>query len=55
MYYLSDGRGQKVDDSLVWDGDNALAVYLDDAVSDSDAPALGNATAKKAADLKRMI
>ena len=49
---LSHRRGQEVDYPVVGDGDDALAVDLDDAVSDAHPSALGDAAAEQTADLE---
>ncbi len=49
--HLSDGSSEQVDDSLVRNGDHALPVDLDDAVSDAHAASLGDPASKKAAYL----
>lgn len=51
--HLSDSVGQDVDDSFVGGGHHTLAVDLDDAVSHSDPPSLGDAPTHQAADLWR--
>ena len=49
---LSHRRGQEVDYPVVGDGDDALTVDLDDAVSDAHPSALGDAAAEQTADLE---
>ena len=49
---LSHRRGQEVDYPVVGDGDDALAVDLDDAVADAHPSTLGDATAEQTADLE---
>lgn len=49
--HLAVGLGEQLDDAGVWRGHHALPIDLNDAVAHTDAPALGDAAAEKAADL----
>lgn len=50
--YLSHGVRQNLNDLLVRRRHDALAVDLDDAVTDADASSLGDASPHQAADLR---
>lgn len=50
--YLAHRDGQGLNDLLVRHGNNALTVYLDDPVSDTDPASLGDAPSHQAADLE---
>ena len=49
---LADSRGQHVNDLLVRHGHHALALDLDDAVTDAHAAALRDAAPQQTADLQ---
>ena len=53
MTNLADTGGQEIDDPLVRNCHHALAVDLDDPVTNTDAAPLGDTTAQKAAYLKK--
>ena len=50
---LADSRGQHVNDLLVRHGHHALALDLDDAVTDAHAAALRDAAPQQTADLQQ--
>lgn len=53
--YLSHGVGQDLNDLLVRRRHNALAVDLNDAVTDTDASSLSDAPPHQAADLHTKV
>lgn len=53
--HLSHGVGQGLHNLLVGRGHNALAVDLDNAMADPDAPSLGYSTPHQAAYLQRHV
>ena len=53
MTNLADTGGQEIDDPLVRDGHHALAVDLDDPVSDPHTAPLCDPSSQQAADLEQ--
>lgn len=50
--HLNMGLGEQLNDTVVGCGHHTVPIDLNDAVSHSDAPALGDTTPEKAADLE---
>jgi len=53
QWYLADGRSKQVNNALVWHGDHAVSVDLNDTMTHSHAAAFTDTTAKQTTYLHR--